>query len=108
MSSAAIADGLSKSIFQVIKPGITSQVLTLNGSSVQSTSWGATTTIVRLFATEDMFISMGPNPTALANDPASFFLPGGMVEYFAVRGTEKLAAINASKAGTLYVTEGNV
>ena len=107
MSSAAIADGLQKGIFQVITQGV-SQVLAVDGTSVQSASWQATTTIVRLFATQDMFIKFGANPTAIANDSGSFFLPGGIVEYFAVRGTEKLAAIQSTTAGTLYVTEGNV
>lgn len=106
MSSAAIADGLSKSIFQVIKPGA-SQVLNIGGSSTQSVSWGATTTIVRLFSTQDMFVSFGSNPTAIANDSASIFVPGGIVEYYCVRGTEKLAAIQSQKSGVLYVTEGN-
>lgn len=106
MSRAAIADGLSKTIFQVIFPG-SSQVLSIDGTSVQSAAWQASTTLVRLFATQDVFVSFGDSPTAIANDAGSFLLPGGMVEYFAVKPGQKLAAIKLNANATLYVTEGN-
>jgi hypothetical protein len=105
MSIGAIGMGLNPEMFQCISPG-TSQVLTVGAASVQSALPQPGVSIVRLFATVDSWISFGSNPTAVAEGASSLFLPGGIVEYFQISSTEKIAVIQSSTAGKLYITEG--
>lgn len=107
MSQGGQADGIpSYPMFQVVKPGV-SQKVTVTGTSAQSSALGAGTSIVRLFATVNMFILVGTNPTALA-DGTNMFLPAGIETYVAIAegSTPKIAAIQNSVSGTLYITEG--
>jgi hypothetical protein len=83
----------------------TVQTITTSGSSAATSSaFGETSLIVRVVCTEDANITFGASPTATTS---STFLPANQVEYFKVPvpGTSKLAAIQNSAAGTLYVTE---
>jgi hypothetical protein len=106
MSIAAVADGFQKQIFQVIHPG-TSQTVSIGATSAQCNTFTAGVTIIRLFATVDCWVSLGSNPTAIANDAASLFMPGGIVEYFQVTSSQKLAVIqNGSVTGSLFISEG--
>jgi hypothetical protein len=106
MSIAAVADGFQKQIFQVVHPGV-SQTVAIGASSVQSNFFTSGVTIIRLFATVDCWVAMNTNPTAIAGDPASFFMPGGIVEYFQVTPNHKLAVIQTTAgSGSLYITEG--
>lgn len=89
--------------FQAFYPG-TAQKITTSGSSQQLTLQ-AQTSLVRLFCTKDCHIKRGTNPTAAA-DGTSMFLPGGIVEYVAVLPGEKIAVIQDSTGGTLFVSEG--
>ena len=79
------------------------QQRTFTGTSAQSAALSASCSVVRLFATQDCFILFGANPTALTT---SHFLPAGVVEYFGCAGGDKIAAIQSSVAGTLYISEG--
>lgn len=97
-----ISDNANHNGFQAIIPGI-SQQLSISGSSQQSAAFSATPNLVRLFATKDCYIEIGTNPTATSS---SMFLPGGIVEYFGLFSGYKLAVLQASSSGTLYVTEG--
>lgn len=106
-SIGAVGVGVHKEMFQCVSPG-TSQVLTVNSSSVQSALPSSEVSIVRLFSTVDAWVCFGTNPTAVAESSTSLFLPGGIVEYFEIRGDEKIAVIQASTAGKLYITEGAV
>lgn len=91
--------------FQAICIG-TSQVITTSASSQQSTAVSDQTSIVRLFCTKDCFIQIGQNPTVTASGTTGAFLPGGIIEYFGVNPKDKIAVIQASASGTLYITEG--
>ncbi len=88
--------------FEAITPGV-SQGLAFTGASAQSTAVGETTTLVRLFATEDCFVKVGANPTAVAN--TSMFIASGIYEYIGIKPGEKIAAIRLTTSGTLYITE---
>lgn len=88
--------------YQAIFPGATQSIVT-SGTSQQLTAWALATTIVRVICSADCFIAVGANPTASS---ASIFLPSGTVEYFGVIGGQKLAVIQSTASGTLYVLEG--
>lgn len=105
MSIAAVADGFQKGMFQVISPGA-SQALAISGVSNQSNAHPDGTSIIRLFSTTDCWIAFGTNPTAVKEAAGSMFLPAGIVEYFECRPVEKIAVIQDSASGKLYLTEG--
>ena len=89
--------------FQAIIPG-TSQKLSYTGTSAQSSAVATATTLVRVVATTACFIKIGTNPTAVAD--TSMYLPAGIPEYFGIEGGQKIAAIQLSSGGDLYITEG--
>lgn len=99
---SSLVQGQQHENFQAIYPG-TSQALSFSGSSAQSTAVGTQTTLVRLFATQDCFIAIGANPTAAAN--TSYFLPGGIIDFVGIQPGQKIAAIQSSQSGTLYISE---
>ncbi len=77
----------------------------VSGTSAQSAAIGTTTGYVRLFATTLCHVRMGSNPTATtSNMPLGAYIP----EYFAVPPGTKIAAIQNSSSGTLYITEVTV
>jgi hypothetical protein len=80
-----------------------SQDVAYGSSSAASAPFGAQTYKVRLVATTDCRIRIGDGtPTAVATDT---YLPALAAEYFTVTPGQKVAAIQASSAGTLNVTE---
>lgn len=79
------------------------QSLTTSGTAVQSVPFQNKTSIIRLFATKDMYISIGLNPTATSSD---HFMPGGIIEYFTVLNGYTLSALQVSASGILYLSEG--
>jgi hypothetical protein len=81
--------------------GVTS-ALAFTGTSAQSAVVGENTFVVRLVATEPCFVAIGANPTATVS---SAYLPAGVVEYFAITPGHRVAALQASSGGTLYVTQ---
>lgn len=89
--------------FQAIFPG-TSQKVATTGTSAQSAALSSRTNLVRVYADADMFLAFGANPTAVA-DGTNLFLAAGVVEYFGVTPSDKIAAIQATAAGNLYITE---
>lgn len=88
--------------FQAILPG-TSQKITTSGSSQQSSAFQANSSILRLCATADCFIAFGANPTA---DNTAMFMPAGLCDYYGIVPGQKLAVIQSTAAGILYMTEG--
>lgn len=90
---------------QAMGIGVT-QVVNFGLSSVATNNaLSKNTIIVRLVATTACFVKISTGtPTATASD---MFLPAGVPEYFGVNGyqTVKVAALQSSAAGTLYVTE---
>lgn len=92
--------------FQAIVTGGTSQSVAVSGSSTQSSAFQAATTVVRVYSTTDCFLKFGTNPTAVAN--TSIFLPAGVIDYLGVPQNQsyKVAVLQSTASGTLYVTEG--
>ena len=81
----------------------TSRALTFTATSAQSTAVDASTRIVRLVSTQACFFLIGANPTAAAN--TSVYLPANVVQYVSIPGGSKIAAIQATATGSLYITE---
>jgi hypothetical protein len=78
------------------------QSVAVSGTSAQSAVVSASTGYVRLFATTMCHIRIGSNPTATtSNCPIAPYVP----EYFNVGTGVKIAAIQNSSSGTLYITE---
>jgi|694.fasta_scaffold57624_7 hypothetical protein len=81
-----------------------SQAVAYTGTAAASNAFNAQTSVVRVVATTDCFISTGANPTATTS---SAYLPAGTVEYIRVNPQDKISAVRRSADGTLYVTETN-
>lgn len=105
-SIGAIADGFMKDMFQCVSPGA-SQAIAVGAASIQASAFTSGVTIIRLFSTVDAWVCFGTNPTAVAEGASSMFLPSGIVEYFEIKAGEKIAVIQNSSPGKLYVTEGS-
>ena len=85
-----------------VSPGV-SQVVAIGGSSAQSSAVGANTTAVLVCSTVACFVAVGANPTAVAN--TSMYLPANTPLFVGLAGGQKVAVIQASGAGSLYITE---
>lgn len=81
----------------------TAHKITTSGTSAVSSAWASTTRVVFVFATTDCYVAFGSNPTATVND---HFLPGGIRVPWGVVPGEKVAVIQSSAAGVLYISEG--
>ena len=79
----------------------TSQKVAIGSGSAQSAAIAAT--VVRVVGTADCHLAFGANPTAVA-DGTCVFLPANVPEYFQVTSGNKLAVIQDSVAGNLYIT----
>lgn len=95
--------------FQTIVPG-KSQPVSISGSSVQSVAFEKDVSCVVLYATATCFIKIGANPTALDDGscmivPAGFYIGVGIYTTNQQSSVYKLAVIQNSGAGTLYITE---
>ncbi len=92
-----------KNIFQTLRPVAASEAVSFNATSAQSAEVPAHCFEIRLVATEDCFVEIGTNPTAATS--TSMFISGDKSErYFHVHPGEKIAVIESSTGGTLYVT----
>ena len=92
-------DNIAYGALPVIKIGSTTTVA-IGGVSAQGPAIGAN--IVRLVSTADCFIAFGANPTA--NNTTCLFLPAGVPEYFQYNSGDKVAVIQSTAAGNLYIT----
>ena len=82
------------------------QALSYTGTAGVSNAVAASANFVRLVSTTDCFIEISRNGTAaVANTGA--FLPAYLPEYFECPSSGKVSAIQASAAGTLYISYGN-
>lgn len=78
------------------------QSVAVSGTSAQSTAITANAGYVRLVATTLCHIRLGTNPTATtSNMPLVPYVP----EYFVAPTGVKIAVIQNSSSGTLYITE---
>jgi len=102
MSRSPFSDSVGNQIYQAIYVG-PSQTIAIGSGSVQSVAVSSTCDIVRIACDQDCFVEIGLNPTA---STGSMFFPKGSVEYFGVDGNYKVAVIQKTTAGTLYITEG--
>ena len=88
---------------QVYRMDGTAQTITTSGTSAATTNAvGSQTYAVRLHTTEDCFITCGASPTATTSHT---FLAADTTEYFRISPGEKIAAIQSTTAGTVYVME---
>lgn len=85
-----------------VNPGA-SQAVAVGASSTQSSAVGANTQAVLLCSTVACFVTVGASPTAVAN--TSMYLPANTLLFVAIGGSQKVAVIQASGAGSLYITE---
>ena len=83
-----------------LKPGAAVHV-DFTGTSAQSSA--ITATVVELSATAACHVLFGSNPTALSS---STYLPANVVVRYAFTSGQKIAAIQHSAGGTLYITPG--
>lgn len=75
------------------------QAISTGATSVQSTA--ITKTVVDLTATEDCFVAIGASPVAAAN--TDYFIPKLQTYRFAITSGNKVAVIQSSTGGILYV-----
>lgn len=78
------------------------QEVAIGASSAQSTAISSQARKVRLSATSACHISIGTNPTATAS---GFYLPANVVDYLMVSPGQKIAVIQESGAGSLFISE---
>jgi hypothetical protein len=109
MSTGAISQKHG-AYFQAIVPGTSHKVAFTNASAQIPSQMGDATTLVRVFATQDCWIKIGANPTAVAPisgtpQEDTMFVAGGIFAYFGVNPGQKLAVIRDSANGSLFVTE---
>ena len=72
------------------QPSVTSQVVTISGTSAQSDAFSANTSFVRIHSDSIFSYLFGADPTATTDHPR---MGEGQTEYFAVRPGDKIAAI---------------
>lgn len=89
--------------FDVIFPGASQKAAFTGASTPVTNPFAANVSVVRLYSTQDCYVKFGAAPVATSAD---MFLPGGVTEYIGVNPGDKVAAIQDTAAGTLYVTEG--
>ena len=81
------------------------QTLVFSGTSAQATNAvGDQTKWIKIASAQDCYIELGANPTAVAG--TSMFMAGDKADrYFLISPGHKIAAIQVSTGGTLYITE---
>lgn len=119
MSGGARNNSNHATPFQAIIPGsmmsmnftaAASQSAAFDGAGAGQESGG--TTILRLIATQDCFVAVGLNPTALAPTPggakvpAQVLIKANTLSYVGVEPKWKLSVVEVAADGVLYITEG--
>lgn len=100
MSTSLAKDARGTSV-QVLAVG-TTQTVAVGSESLQSTTITGSN-VVRIISTSDCHIVVSANPTATTT---SMFIPGNVPEYIEIENTtDKIAVIQNSEAGTLFITE---
>ena len=97
-----ITVGLTRKAYPAINPG-TTQTLAVGASSA-ATGSAIGAQLVRLVSTVDCYIANGAAPVATN---ASMFLPASKPEIFVLALTDKIAVLQVSGAGTLFITPAN-
>lgn len=79
--------------------------ITTSASNQQTAPLPDGTRAVRIVATADAWIDIGPNPNATANPRT--FVPAGAAEYFDARVGDRVAAVQVSGSGSVHVRATN-
>ena len=88
--------------FQTLRPAGSSQVVSIGSSSTQSSAMPNYISEIKLAASSDCYVEFGASPTATAT---SMFLAGDKIDrYFHFKQGDKIAVLQVSGAGSLYVT----
>ena len=105
MTTTSLAKDHLNHAIQALLPSTTQTVSISGSSSATSNALSKNTVVIRVLATTACFIKIGTStPTATTSDvPIAANIP----EYFRVNGYEtlKVAGIQATAGGSLYVTE---
>lgn len=91
MTKAYITEFIGINDGSPVTQGAVTQTVTYTTSSVQSSAFGARTTLVRIHVDGISSVAIGKNPTATTN---SMRMAAGQTEYFAVSAGDKAAFIN--------------
>ena len=92
---------------QALEPGIVQNIVVTTASSTPTAAdLNGNTVVVRLLATADCYVSIGPGASAAATS-ASMYVPAFSVEYFRVdQGAGwRVAALGVGAVGALNITE---
>lgn len=85
-----------------VKPAAAGEKITYGSSSTSITTAAPIgTNAFRIVATTDIHLDVGPSPTAAVT--SGKFLPAGIPEFRQASMGDKVAVIQASAAGTVYV-----
>ena len=87
-------------IDDALTPGVSAK-LAFTATSAQSAAIAGA--IVRVVATQNCHLAFGASPTAVA-DGSCVYMPAGNVQMFAVTSGNKIAAIQDSTGGSLFIT----
>lgn len=97
--------------FDTIIPGVTQGVAFTGTSAPSASALQSTTSVIQLSATAACFVKIGTGTPVAAADGTCMYLPANVVVRVGIdkslAGVQKVAAIQAVGAGTLYVTEGS-
>ncbi|MGB1650978.1 MAG: hypothetical protein ACPHEP_08120 [Acidimicrobiales bacterium] len=86
------------------RPAGATQTITTSGTSAATSNGvGAQVSDVLITASQDCYIAFGAAPTATATN--GVFLLKDWPTYFSIHGGEKVAALQVSTGGTVYVSE---
>lgn len=94
----------SGDVLQAVDFNGTFQTVTYTSTAGQSAAFTTATTMVMLVATTACFIKRGTNPTATTSD-ADIYLPANLPFFLPVKPSTKVSAIQATAAGSLYISE---
>lgn len=110
MTQTYLAKDRFSHAIQVLKPGIVANVtVSTGGSAKTAVALSGNAVVVRLMATVDTYVSIGPT-AAVAAAATSLYLPAFSVEYFRVdddttNNTWSVAGLGVSGQGILNITE---
>ena len=86
------------------RPAGATQTITSSGTSAATSNGvGAQVSDVLITATQNVYLTFGLAPTATAS--TGLFLLKDWPTYFSIHGGEKVAALQVSSGGTVYVSE---
>jgi hypothetical protein len=90
----------------IVDPSNVQQKVSFTGTAGSSNAFAAQVKSVVVYATEDCWVKFGANPTAVADDGSSVFVPASNYRPFIVNAGDKLSAIQDSAGGDIHITEG--